>query len=112
MVTDNEDNQNILEQGRSKQVTFIILDCTNIQYIDEAGFNSLKSSINEYEAIGVRIFLTNCHGKLCLTYTIINYHLFNIYLFCEYRENVVIFSQDEFRLFTYLHDNSRCDRNY
>lgn len=63
MVTDNEDNQNILEQGRSKQVTFIILDCTNIQYIDEAGFNSLKSSINEYEAIGVRIFLTNCHGK-------------------------------------------------
>lgn len=46
----------------SKKISVIILDCTNIQFIDESGFKSLSGCIAEYSKSGIRIVLTNCHG--------------------------------------------------
>ena len=51
------------ESVTSEKLRVIIIDCTNIQFIDEAGVNSLRSTIENYESVGVRIILTNCHGK-------------------------------------------------
>lgn len=67
------------ESVTSEKLRVIIIDCTNIQFIDEAGVNSLRSTIENYESVGVRIVLTNCHGKQ----KIANYYL-QIHIFCLY----------------------------
>lgn len=40
--------------------THIIIDCSMFSYIDTAGVSALKSTVQEYESIGIKTFLANC----------------------------------------------------
>lgn len=60
---DDEERRINQELNTTSKISVIILDCTNIQFIDEAGFKALKESINGYLNDGFKFFLTNCHGK-------------------------------------------------
>ena len=52
----------IKESMRSEKLRVVIIDCSSILFIDEAGVNSLRSIIEKYESIGVLVALTNCRG--------------------------------------------------
>lgn len=40
--------------------THIIIDCSMFSYIDSAGVSILKTTVQEYESIGVKTFLASC----------------------------------------------------
>ena len=46
-----------------KKYKILILDFVSVQFIDEAGFKSLKEIISEYERANVKLLLTNCNGN-------------------------------------------------
>jgi len=40
--------------------THIIIDCSMFSYIDTTGVSALKTTVQEYESIGVKTFLASC----------------------------------------------------
>ena len=50
-----------------KYYKVIVLDCTQVQFIDETTVKTLKEVINEYKKEKVKFFMTNCNGNLSLS---------------------------------------------
>ncbi|KAM4748785.1 sulfate transporter-like [Rhinophrynus dorsalis] len=43
---------------------FLIIDCASMQFIDTVGLSILKEIRNDYEEIGVQVFLANCNPSV------------------------------------------------
>ena len=50
--------------GSGKNIEAIVVDLSQVQYIDEIGVETLKEVKKEYEKENVRLMLTHCNGKL------------------------------------------------
>lgn len=43
---------------------YVIIDCSMLGYIDLTGVSTLSQVINEYDEIGVKVFLAGCRFKV------------------------------------------------
>lgn len=60
---DGDVNVSLNDQTNNELVTVIILDLTNVEFIDDSAFKVLNKCFNDYKSDGIQILLTNCHGR-------------------------------------------------
>lgn len=63
---DSEASMSLNDQSASEKRTkfsIIILDFSNVEFVDDAAFKILKKLIESYKSDGIRVVLANCHGS-------------------------------------------------
>ena len=73
--TTTSDAQNSSIMSVAKYYKVIVLDCTQVQFVDESAVKTLKEIINEYKKENVKFYMTNCSGKIPGFWLLIPYFL-------------------------------------
>ena len=79
---DAEVSTSLNDQQNSGNVSTVILDLSNVEFIDEAAFKVVEKCVQDYKLDGIRLVFTNCHGIF-----LIHYETFNLSMF---RDIIVI----------------------
>lgn len=62
LSTDDEDDSKL--QMPETPFKCLIIDCSPINFVDTVGVKTLKQIINDFNDIGIKVYLAECNGKL------------------------------------------------